>query len=594
VREAIRFLETLVKQYADSLYDRAHSESAITVGRESTQYLQQRAALQGSYQLFSGVDYQALVKIHADHIERCIRARLDSYQQAFDEIKSLPTEADLREVANGFKATWESQIRHSHQALATLLATRNAPPGLDLSQDLRARSANGHDRVLREWKVWRGKIALRKSTPGIEARPVDSDPRPVGGAIMKSVFISYSWESDNHKKWVLALALRLRSDGIETIIDQTHLDLGARSPEFMERSVRDSSSVLVICTETYKRRFDNREGGAGYEGHIITGEIVNEVGRNKFIPILRSGDWQSAMPTALSGTIGADLRNDSLEEYRMLVRHLHGVPKTPRVGPPPEWLAGPPESTEISDLDKATPADPKEYFEQRKRLLETDIMKKIWAGPRWCIWIRPSDFKRARFQNLERCREFMLSSYVTVKGWYPYPWFSADTLEIGDDWIGGEISKLHRTERWVLFRSGQFIHNRAFDEVPGLDGRVHVLEILDTVTGAAEFASRMAHSGVLSPKALITFDLYGVDGRGLTWPEDKLGIRNGVASSCWCRDETISVKRVVSPEELQVRTQEFALETALEIYTKFGWSEAPRSRLAEEQNKRFGPRDPMS
>jgi hypothetical protein len=585
----IEHLDPPIKQYADSLYDKTLSESATLLGRELTMYLQQRAALQSSYQLFSGVDYQAVVRIHADHIERCTRARLESYQQAFDEVKSLPTEAELSEVLDDFKASWEHTIKHSSQALGNFLAPRNAPVGLDVPQGLRASSSHGHDRVLHEWKIWKAKTALQRSIPGFLTRSMDNAPKPVAGSTMKPVFISYSWENEDHKTWVLAFALQLRSDGIETIIDQTHLGLGARSPEFMERSVRDSSRVLVICTESYKRRFDNREGGAGYEGHIITGEIVNEVGRNKFIPILRTGDWQSAMPTALTGVIGVDLRKDSTEEYRKLVRDLHGNSNVPPVGPPPQWLAGPPQTTEASGLSEGTQASSKMYLEQRKRLAETDIMKKIWSGPRWCIWIRPSDFKRARFQSVEQCREFMLSSYVIVKGWYPYPWFSSDNLEIGDEWIGGEISQMHRTERWILFRSGQFIHNRAFDEVPELDGRVHVLEILDTVTGAVELASRMANRGVLSPRALITFDLYGVDGRGLTWPTDRLGIRNGVASTFWCQDDSISVQKVISPDELQAKAREFALETSEEIYAKFGWSDPPRLRLMEEQSKRFGP-----
>jgi hypothetical protein len=590
--DALRFLcevmgplEPSIEQYADPLYERARSESAITVGRETTKYLEKRAALQSSYQPFSGVDYQAVVRIRADHIERCTRARFDSYQQAFDEIGRLPTEADLREIANAFKATWEAEIRHSHQALVSFLAVRNAPPGLDLPGDLRGLSAHGHDRVLQEWKIWRGKIALRRSTPDFAARSVVGDSRSVAGATTKPVFISYSWENDSHKKWVLEFALRLRSDGVEIIIDQTHLDLGARSPEFMERSVRDSSRVLVICTETYKRRFDNREGGAGYEGHIITGEIVNEVGRNKFIPVLRSGDWKSAMPTALSGVIGVDLRNDSTQEYRNLVRNLHGVSSAPPIGGPPQWLASSPDSAEPSGMVEAFEASSKRYLEQRKRLVQTDIMKKIWSRPRWCIWIRASDFKPARFQSLEGCREFMLSSHVIVEG--RYPWVTADTLEIGDEWIGGEVSRARRTERWVLFRSGQFIHNRAFDDVPELDGRVHVLEILDIVTGAVELASRMADRGVLSPKALIAFDLFGVDGLRLTWPEDALGVRNCVSSSCWCQDDTISVERVLSPEDLKGRSREFALGAALEIYAKFGWSDPPRPRLIEEQNKRL-------
>ena len=63
------------------------------------------------------------------------------------------------------------------------------------------------------------------------------------------MFISYSWDSEEHKAWVLAFATRLRDDGIDSILDQTHLHFGGRTPEFMERSIRDSRSVLIICTE---------------------------------------------------------------------------------------------------------------------------------------------------------------------------------------------------------------------------------------------------------------------------------------------------------------------------------------------------------
>ncbi len=403
------------------------------------------------------------------------------------------------------------------------------------------------------------------------------------------VFISYSWDSEKHKVWVLALAKRLREDGIDAIIDQTHLSLGARSPEFMERSVRESRCVLVVCTETYKGRFDSREGGAGYEGHIITGEIINEVGGNKFIPVLRSGDWKSAMPTALSGTIGVDLRNDSPDEYRRLVKRLHGLTDIQPVGPRPGWLDH--SSDRPTTKRRATPSDPNEFWEQRRLLPETAILKKIWSKPRWHIWIRSTEFRRARFQNLQQCRQFMRSSQVGVQGWLEYPRFSTEAFESGDEWIAGQIDvsdiSISLAECWALFRSGQFIHNRAFDEIPQLGDRVHVLEILDTATATFEFAARMAHRSVLSPLAVITFELHGVDGRGLTWPENAFGDNDAVGPNCWCQAESVSVTRLTPPDALEARRRELALEVALEIYSKFEWSDPPRERLSAEQNRRF-------
>jgi hypothetical protein len=73
---------------------------------------------------------------------------------------------------------------------------------------------------------------------------------------------------------VLWLANRLQDDGIDAILDQSHLQLGGRTPEFMERSIRESRSVLVICTEKYKTRFDDRKGGAGYLVNVTRRPVV--------------------------------------------------------------------------------------------------------------------------------------------------------------------------------------------------------------------------------------------------------------------------------------------------------------------------------
>jgi hypothetical protein len=161
-----------------------------------------------------------------------------------------------------------------------------------------------------------------------ESKPPSDETqlRPESGG--PTVFVSYSWDSPDHKAWVLRLANRLTANGIKVVIDQKDLKLGARTPAFMERSVSECDRVLVICTETYKQRFDDRNGGAGYEGHIITGEIINQVGENKFIPVLRCGDWKTAMPTALSGVYGVDLRSDLSEEYAKLIDELGGMSAT--------------------------------------------------------------------------------------------------------------------------------------------------------------------------------------------------------------------------------------------------------------------------
>ena len=64
-----------------------------------------------------------------------------------------------------------------------------------------------------------------------------------------NVFISYSHDSPVHEAKVLALANRLRADGFP-----------AEAWEMWgQRRIQAARFVLVVCTGTYRRRFDGEE-----------------------------------------------------------------------------------------------------------------------------------------------------------------------------------------------------------------------------------------------------------------------------------------------------------------------------------------------
>jgi len=309
-----------------------------------------------------GIDYQLQIEIYADHIARSTAARLDSYQKAFSEINRQPTEGELSEVLDDFQATWEAQIKHSNHALHNFLAARNAPAGLDLSGELRAKSAHGHDFVLQEWKIWRARVLLQKSTSNSEARSHNSVPasgavtqpdaelavgtvatqKPDKDSVMKSAFISYSWDDDAHREWVRRLAERLRADGVDVSIDRWAVVPGDQLSAFMERAIRDNQFVVIVCTPRYKRRSDAREGGVGYEGDIMTAEVMTSQNNRKFIPVLRSGAWPQAAPSWLLGKYYINLSGEPYSErdYEDLVRTLLGIRETaPPVGKPMATIA---------------------------------------------------------------------------------------------------------------------------------------------------------------------------------------------------------------------------------------------------------------
>jgi TIR domain len=77
------------------------------------------------------------------------------------------------------------------------------------------------------------------------------------------VFISYSRDSNEHKAWVRQFAERLRADGVDVILDQWDLGLGADVTEFMERSLSSCDRVLVICTERYVQKANTLKDGVG-------------------------------------------------------------------------------------------------------------------------------------------------------------------------------------------------------------------------------------------------------------------------------------------------------------------------------------------
>jgi hypothetical protein len=133
------------------------------------------------------------------------------------------------------------------------------------------------------------------------------------------------------------LAARLRADGVDVSIDRWAAIPGDQLPAFMERAIRDNEFVVIICTPRYKSRSDSRKGGVGYEGDIMTAEVINANNPRKFIPVLRRGSWSEAAPSWLLGKYYINLSGDPYSErdYEDLVRTLLGIRETaPPIGKP--------------------------------------------------------------------------------------------------------------------------------------------------------------------------------------------------------------------------------------------------------------------
>ena len=75
----------------------------------------------------------------------------------------------------------------------------------------------------------------------------------------------------------------------------------------MEREIQQNDYVLIICTPKYRKKSDERTGGVGYEGDIMTGEVHTQGNHRKFIPVLARGEWMESAPSWLRGKYSVDL-----------------------------------------------------------------------------------------------------------------------------------------------------------------------------------------------------------------------------------------------------------------------------------------------
>ncbi len=158
-----------------------------------------------------------------------------------------------------------------------------------------------------------------------------------------NVFISYSWDSQEHKDWVLKLADYLTEKaGCHVILDQYDLAAGKELTHFMENGLEKADKVLIILTEEYKKRAMNRKGGTGFESSMISQGLYElQTENNKFIPILRQGTKETSAPIYIGTKVYISMKDDSKFEMDAfkLSREIYEKPEIirPKLGAIPNF-----------------------------------------------------------------------------------------------------------------------------------------------------------------------------------------------------------------------------------------------------------------
>jgi hypothetical protein len=188
---------------------------------------------------------------------------------------------------------------------------------------------------------------------------------------MEEVFISYSWDSEEHLASVLALSNRLRADGIDCVLDQYEVSPPEGWPRWMDRKIASASLVLMICTESYFARVMgyeevNKGLGVKWEGNLIYQQLYNSGANNqKFIPVLMKDEDKGFIPIPVQGATHFTVDTES--GYQRLYNRLLGRP--PAEKPP---------------LGARKPLPKKEVKTDLTAFISSPIDVSLWNEAGWC------------------------------------------------------------------------------------------------------------------------------------------------------------------------------------------------------------------
>lgn len=142
------------------------------------------------------------------------------------------------------------------------------------------------------------------------------------------VFISYSWDSKEHKERIKKFATQLLKNGVNAVLDQWENVPGDSLTHFMEKAIRENDFIIIVCTPNYKEKSDQRKGGVGYEGDIMTPYVLSDSNTKRFIPILM-GPVSKSIPTWLQGKYYLDFEREKENSFQDLIVTLFGENEKP-------------------------------------------------------------------------------------------------------------------------------------------------------------------------------------------------------------------------------------------------------------------------
>jgi len=235
-----------------------------------------------------------------------------------------------------------------------------------------------------------------------------------------SVFISYSYESDEHNRWVAGFAKTLEGRGLDVSFDQ-HLPVGQYLIDFMERAISLSSTIILVCTPEYKKKFDGGAQTVGYEARLMKVSLLKDSSAKRFICIQRSGERADCIPEVFGGHVSLDCRGARLDSVeRILHAILQGgersVGEAP-AAPVKQVLAVSAQATQSSWLVRQgmTTSRTANFLEW---VLEQTLLDQFASGSVAGAWsIRYEEYMKYMYQDTPIARDVSRGATISYSAW---------------------------------------------------------------------------------------------------------------------------------------------------------------------------------
>ena len=188
------------------------------------------------------------------------------------------------------------------------------------------------------------------------------------------VFISYAHESEQLSDAVLDFSDYLRSQGIESEIDQYEEAPAEGWPKWMMRQIQGADFVLVVCSDLFYRRANDNSGnddglGVKWETSLILQQLYTlNTNNKKYIPVIFQHSDTKHIPLPLQPYTYYELSKS--ENKIKLKDRLLGISKSKR----------PPLGLKPDEEIHATPLGPKV---RKSMFLSSIIDVDLWNEARW-------------------------------------------------------------------------------------------------------------------------------------------------------------------------------------------------------------------